>query len=281
MYSGRTQMNKRSLRLIWSIVICYAFSFCPNNAFADVNLPWSTTYNCNDWTQSMGLFNVNCDGLTGYGGWTTVNGAEEQITAAANNPAGGGGKGQRHWAGDGPTNNSGGLRIVFLTHQPELWVRWYMRYELGFQWNPLIADKWLYFDSGQPQAVVPEWYGSDKLNIWSNTSGNHAGATDGWTTTMGGPTSDGKWRLYEVHLKMDTDGTNGIGEIWIDGVKKLSYTNINYGTQAGWLFFALGSNKGVTNNGRDMYIDYDDVSVSATGYIGPLPTSAPKNLQVK
>ena len=71
--------------------------------------------------------------------------------------------------------------------------------------------------------------------------------------------------------KMDTDGSDGIAEMWIDGVKRLTYTNVNYGTHSGWTSLVIGSNQAKPNNGRSMAVDFDDIAVSNTGYIGPLP----------
>ena len=104
------------------LVLGWNVLFAPA-ADAAVPLPWSTTYNCPDWTQSDGLNGVvQCDGLTGEGGWTCDNGdgtvREEHITVLANYPGGGGGKGQRHWLGDGINNISGGMRISLTSSNP-------------------------------------------------------------------------------------------------------------------------------------------------------------------
>jgi len=241
--------------------------FFPETSFAGVNIPWSTTYNCGEWSQ--GGESPSCDGLRGYGNWT-CSGNREHITSAANNPNGGGGKGQRHWEGDGTNRNSGSLAIEFNSLQPELWVRWYMRYEKGFKWSPLIYDKWLYFNPGEARAVVPEWHG-ENTNIWVNTSGNHrSSAANGWFAVMNGPTSDGRWHYYEIHLKMDTNGKNGVAEMWIDGNIKLSYGNVNFGTAGGWTYIVIGENQRSPNNGRCMFVDFDDIKISNQGYIGPL-----------
>ena len=270
----------------------------PHISLAAVNLPWSTTYNCADWTQSNGLNNVNCDGLTGGGDWTTSSGNEEQITAAANYSGGGGGRGQRQWNGDGTNNVSGGTRIAWTTAEPELWVRWYMRYENGYTWatsgNSLIFDKWLYFDVGSNHYALVEGYTYfDQNRILSNYDSNDVGSTgNGWDTIMsngntvnGHKTSDGQWHCYEVHIKMDTgNAQNGTGEIWIDDTLRYSKNSINYsGTSGvtGWTSTLIGSNQAYPLNGRDVYVDFDDITISATGRIGclgtvdtPPPTSA-------
>src|SRR4030066_420726 len=128
----------KSLHFVFIVLVLgWGVLFAPA-AQAVVTLPWSTTYNCPDWTQSDGV--PSCDGLLDYGGWTCDNGdgtrEEEQITIAANYPSGGGGKGQRSWDGDGINNNSGATRLPLTNPQPELWIRFYMRYPLGFRWDP-------------------------------------------------------------------------------------------------------------------------------------------------
>lgn len=250
-----------------------------NISIASVALPWSTTYDCDDWEQTLSL---NCDGLSNYGSWTSDNGDStyevEQITADANNPGGEGGKGQRHWEGDGTNNLSGGTKIEFTSSQPELWVRWYMRYEQGFKWNSQEYDKILYFDVGTTHAVIAGWRDGDKVMLRSLYDSNVVQkSTDGngWNTIMGGSASDGQWHYYEVYLKMDTDGSDGIAEMWIDGVKRLTYTNVNYGTHSGWTSFVIGSNQATPNNDRSMAVDFDDIAISNTGYIGPLPDTIP------
>lgn len=244
-----------------------------NISFAGVDLPWSTTFECGEWTQSDGRDrdNVNCDGMTGWGGWTASGGEEEQIALAANNPEGGGGKGQRHWVGDGENNNSGGLSVTFNSAQSEFWVRWYMRYANGFQWDPLSYDKILYIDPGTPRAFILEWYGADKCNIRTAIGNNNLSASGfGWNTTMGGSSSDGQWHCLELHVKMDTDGTDGIAEMWVDGRKTLSYSNVDYSTKPGWDRIGIGSNQYKPNNGSVKAVDFDDIAISATRYIGPI-----------
>jgi hypothetical protein len=277
-------------------------SFAPA-ADAAVALPWSTTYNCPDWMQTIGLTDTNCDGLGKYGDWTTADGSKEQITAAANYPSGAGGKGQRHWLGNRVSvdeANSGGTRIDFASSQPELWVRWYMRFQKDFQWDPNNhpSYKALFFDVG-PSGVVTQFFGWEIVRFWvivgdgTQIPGSTIG---GWDTIMvngandgnGHKMSDGQWHLYEIHMKMDTNGSNGVGEMWVDGVGRFSYSNINYGTKAGWNFMVIGSNHNYSTNSGDMYVDYDDFAIRTTGPIGPingggdtLAPAAPTNLTVQ
>ena len=318
--------------LFCALIILFTIIFTPVS-FAAVSLPWSTTYNCADWAQAD-LYAVagqpwvasplNCDGVVDYGGWLTSNGSKEQVTLAANNPGGGGGKGQRHWLGDGQTVNSGGTKIEFSS-QSEFWMRWYMRFEQGFQWANLVAYKMLYINVGGQGAITPGWMSYNKL--YMGMLGNCGGDVNctsidgtGWDAIMangipyiqagtyiratGVPTyfvpctsscathksSDGQWHSYEVHFKLNIPGqSNGVAEFWIDGIKKTSYANANFGTATGWTLVVIGSNAQYPYNGRDMYVDYDDIAISTTGYIGPIsggsasdttPPSAPSGVAV-
>lgn len=257
----------------------------PGSALAAINLPWSTTYNCPESDQFgwFGSIPLVCDGISRAGGWTT-NGLGEQITSPANYP-GGGGRGQRHWKGDGSNSNSGGTSVSFVTVQPELWIRWHMRYETGFKWNPLTYDKILYIHTAtQSVDVIVEFSGSDGFDLYAQGGSGHLSCANcGWNTIMGGSTSNGQWSCYEVHIKMDTNGSNGIGEYWLNGVKKYSNSSANFGTKPGWGSILIGSNQYAPNNGRSMYVDFDDIAISNTGRIGcsgTTPPAAPQNLQL-
>ncbi len=270
-------------KIIFSLYFILTLS--PHISLAAVNLPWSTTYNCNDWTQSNGLYNVNCDGLTGGGGWTCNNGdgtvREDQITSAANytGPGSGGGKGQRHWLGDGANNVSGGTSISFNSTQSELWIRWYMRYENGFQWNPLNNQKiFIVNNLAQNRTIIGyTWSDETRIEVSQYAGYYGSGTNNGWNTIManggtdarGNKTSDGQWHLYEVHLKTDTNGSNGIAEMWVDDIRRLSYSNAYFGS-AGFDDILIGSNSRDPLNGRCMAVDYDDIAIRTTGPIGPV-----------
>jgi len=95
-------------------------------------LVFQTTFNCPEWSQSNGLTDASVcnsgDGISGNGGWTTSGGSLDQITAAANYSGGGGGRGFRHWVGDGLNNTGGGIRVSWVG-VPEIWFRYYIRFQ--------------------------------------------------------------------------------------------------------------------------------------------------------
>jgi len=243
---------------------------------ASITPPWSTTFSCADWNQYSDP--LNCDGLGKGGSWSTPSGHWDQITSAANNPNGGGGKGFRHWMGDGWNVNGGGIKISFPNTR-EFWFRWYMNYQQGFQWNPLSYHKWMLINLGKPSQIAFEPYSSDKIR-WRNYDGTDlsAPAGVGWNTFMvnggtyaGIKTSDGQWHCYEVHIKRETSGqSDGVAEFWFDGVKFFSSSNVLFGGTDDWTSFLFMSNADSPENGQDYYCDTDDLALSFTGYIGPL-----------
>lgn len=264
----------------------------PQVGTAAFQLPWSTTFDCPEWNQRLGLSTsiVNCDGISGYGAWTTSNGNVEQITAEANFPGGGGGRGQRHWIGPGGANNSGSLSIRFSSVQPEIYIRWYQRYQKGFKLSGVREQKWLY--SREPvQRPYLGWYNDDEVRAVDSRTTTVGPGSGGWKTFVGkgDMVSDGDWHWIEVHLKMDTNGSNGVVRIWMGhaghaGTLVLNANNVNWGTGAGWQEFAIPENLGFADNTQDMYHDIDDIAVRTTGPIGPIGGGGPNppvNLQVR
>jgi hypothetical protein len=270
--------------------LCLIFSTPAIAAISFVDGRWSSTFNCSEWTQGG---NLNCDGVSPGGTWT-CQGKAGQITTAANNPAGGGGKGFRHWQGDGSNVNSGGISINFPSPQREFWIRWYHRYEAGFKWSYLNYDKILYIRTkASGKDVIPEYKYNDQYLVYaqggSNPSGMISNNGTGWRNVMGGAASDGRFHVHELYLKMDTNGTNGIGRYWIDGKLIISKTNVNYSNgsslaREGWLSILVGSNQSSPANGRPMYVDYDDIAIYRTTppnvdahgnrFIGPIKSSS-------
>ncbi len=291
---------KKFVRLLLLFAVTSSVSLGYSAAHAAVSLPWSTTFNCSDWTEGASF---SCDGMqlqnptqycTGSTGTT-----ESVVNSLGNNPAGAG-KGFRVSIGSGSSyNNSASPILFFNSSQPELWTRFYVRYASGFKWNPESFHKLLYYRSQSPNLtqVIPEWYGWDgfSLNAQGTTNAHQAECTAGcgWDTVMkngaldsatGHRTSDGQWHSIQVHLKMDTDGTNGIGEAWIDGIQIIKNTSVNWGTQGGWAWFGVSTNQSAPSSSQCLYVDFDDIAVSNTGYISPLQTakpSPPQNLTAK
>jgi len=204
------------------------------------------------------------------------------ITSSANNPSGSG-EGFRKIDGDGGNIYTGPLAVAFPSAQKELWIRWYQRHEDDYVWKTIskgdvpLYDKHVYLATDtQNTAAIAEYHYDTYAIIAQNTPDYYQVTTEageGWTGIMNGDESDGLFHCFEIHIKMDTDGTDGIGQIWIDGVLKASEIDVNWSgvdrntpeeiatAQEGWIFFKLGSNQGSPNNGTSMYVDHDDLSV--------------------
>ena len=266
----------------------------PNTGWTAVDLPWSTTYDCPEWELSDNPHNPNpgCDGLTrARDSWTCGHG--EQITTEANYSEGGGGRGQRHWMADGTNKMSGGMSVYFNQDQPELWIRWYMRFQDEWEWSGAVNNfglKVFYFDMGQPSSLIFDIQYPDQLRIRSHFGGGAYDQTGyGWNNIMqngstddyGRKRSDGAFHCYELHLKMDTNGNNGVAQIWIDGALVYDRSDLDLGTAiSGWNYISFPQNGRGTNNGVDCgYIDIDDMVINNTGYIGPLQPIEPDNIQ--
>lgn len=295
---------RRSVKyIIGATALCLSIFFftCESNAGTQ-DPPFSTSFNCSAATVKSGW---SCDQYAYWGGGecygtcthTWVN--SPSITSAANNPLGSG-NGFRSWFyGDSTNTSSYDVNIVtnFNTPQKELWIRWYMRYQSGIIGTNLYYQKLLYIRTGTSSlCVIPEFYTGNQFQITIQSpagppyinSGQVAAANAGFSSIYPGGVSDGSWHCFEIHMKMDTNATsttsagNGIGEVWVDGVLKVSNTAVNYSGgdatgKQGWTWFDFPGNysygsstPGLNTNGNEMYVDWDDVTVSNTGYIGPL-----------
>jgi hypothetical protein len=235
---------------------------------------------------------LNCDGIKSYGSWTTSSGLYEQITVDANHAAGGGGKGQRHWIG--PDDSiSGGTRIEWSPYRPEVYIRWYSRWERGLKFRdsatkngtekvlyfvaPRCGGGGCYFEIGQ-YGLSFEVYGHSYNTVAYS-----------WNDMMGGVnSSDGNWHCFELRVKSNSvlGVADGIAQVWIDGVLRLDRQDIPFEHSSdGFTGFVFPSNSDFETTGGDMYQDLDDVAVQ-TGRIGCLgatnpPPAPPKNLRVR
>lgn len=260
---------------------------CPRTSQAQVPLVFQTTFNCADWTESMGLGDsavcATGDGIAGNGAWTTSNGSQDQITVAANYPGGAGGKGFRHWRGDGGNNNGGGLAITLPAPVTEMWVRLYMRYSLGmgFTNGAPVYTKDNYWGGCGSGCLIFGIQGNHSWGLNYNGSTNYPSSLT-WAASQGGTTGDGNWHVYEYHVKQN--GAAATIEVWVDNVRYLNITNADLGSTP-WQAFQLGENQAtVTGCNPDCYTDYDDVAISTVGRIGPIGgtfLAAPRNLRVQ
>ena len=244
---------------------------------------FQTTFDCADWNQSMGLSEAAVcrkgDGIRGNGAWTTRNGSLDQIAAAANHAAGRGGKGFRHWVGDGLNNGGGGIVVAFEP-TPEIWFRYYIRFQAGFAWaGGVINMKTIYCNRGEPGTF---YFGLHDGVIGGHvevdrTGGGNKLSRMTWAQWQGGALGDGSFHVLEVHARMNTTArsSDGVLEYWLDGTQIYSDSAVHFANTAGATFTncAVGENHNNPGNHADAYVDFDDLAVSRAGYVGPIPGS--------
>jgi hypothetical protein len=289
---GRSEMHAVAISLISIVCALAGISWSHTSSAQSASQFFQTTFNCIEWTTPTGTLDRDVcttgDGISGHGGWSTANGSYDQITTAANNPGGGGGRGFRHWRGNGHNSNGGGLIISLAAPVTEMWVRFYMRYSLGFAWSngqPNYVKDHYWQPTGQ--YVIFGIYGSapdggHSWGIYSLAVDRPYGSNISWSASQGGSTGDGQWHCYEYHLKK-VNGVNDVFELWFDGVQYANTTNANLGTTP-WQSFILGSNQDFVASKSDQYTDYDDLAISTSGRIGCIGATAfpvPQNLRVR
>lgn len=271
---------KKYFKTILIFSILFIFFPISSSLAGNVDLPWETTFDCPEWQETKTAdWPPNCAGIE-IGVWATF--FETQITSDANNPDGDGGRGMRFWKGDGSNKSSNVAKLSF-GYQKEFWVRWYMRYETGFAWDPYYYDKLIYLVHDSTGMGGLSAASITKLALWSNNPSTAWKADIGFQDIWGGgtSTSDGSWHSIECYFKMDTDTTDGAVKLWVDGVLKISETGLNLSggnatiQSEGWSGFTFDSNQSTPANGRHVYVDWDDMAISNIGYIGPNAPSTP------
>jgi hypothetical protein len=276
-----------------SLIACVsviAFALPEASHAQSVPLVWQTTFDCPEWKTSdywgysPGTRPCPGTGVGPHGGWGWNSGNDDLITAAANNPNGGGGRGFRHWRCDGANCGGGGIALTLPASYAELWGRFYMRYEAGFAWlnaQPHYT-KDLYVNVGTPSAWVFGIQGSASWGIFNGSTS--IPSSQSWASTMGGAVGDGQWHCYEWHIQ---HGAGARIEIWVDDAHVLNTTtNMSSGSTE---FMAVGENQNsVTGAGSgSWYTDYDDFAFSTAGRIGcfgsaaPTPPAPAQNLRVQ
>lgn len=190
----------------------------------------------------------------------------QQITNNANNPLGSG-NGYRGWLyqyhGLASACATGNIVTSFTHQQPELWIRWYARYQSGLDATNLYYNKLLYIRTGPTDAtsgatqVIPGFYGPGRLLIGAQGTGsvqNHAVTQVGALEKIfPGGISDGQWHCIEIHIKMDTTATgkdqlaDGIAQLWIDGINYIDVSDENFSagdplSKLGWGWFDFPNN---------------------------------------
>jgi len=179
-----------------------------------------------------------------------------------------------------------------------------------------IGSPFLFFDQGNSapiyiyDTIVSEWgnrFGTAMRCDPQATQYACTGNTVSDTLYVGSPAwasqlGDGNWHVLSYRLKLNTaiDVKDGIMELWVDNVRQLNKTDMDWirtggNINAGWNVIAIGGNAfnnymHITNTtyqaGAEQWYAIDDVVVSTTpipsGYViaGSTTPAAPKNLRI-
>lgn len=235
---------------------------------------WQTSYTTAEgWTANARQIGTGCgsgfagkqSGVGDNGSWKTGNTCDEVIPEA-NDPAGRGGRGFRHWMGDGQNAGGGGQTITLPSAMMDLYFSVKIRYQSGMRWangspsyiKDIYTDPW---PCGGGTCVILGYIDGGFGGSYDNALNMPSKLT--WTLSQGGSVGDGQFHCYEWHVRK---GTNGLFEFKFDGVPQLSRT-ANLGTRA-IRQFMLGENQHNPSNGGPRYRDFDDLKVGTGGWLG-------------
>lgn len=240
-----------------------------------VTFPWSESFNCSEYVApNYYTFTPSCSPTTALDitSHSHTYPLFPSLLSAADH-TGDGGVGYRLYNSDGANISSSSLGIDFAQTK-EMWIRFYMRYQYGFAWtnditNPITDymnnDKILYYKTNEGSVGIFEYAWADAMRAVGSSATDNAifSVPTGWETIMGSKTSDGAWHCYEFHYKIDTDGTDGVAQIWVDGRYLGGTTSINWSNnieiiKEGFTGVTLQSNQRDPNNSEAFYIDMDD-----------------------
>ena len=246
---------------------------CCSQAMAAISFTdgkWETTFDCAEQTQDVG--SLDCDGMVWWGDDWYFDSYRTTIKSDANNPLGSG-RGIEFWKGSGSDHMiTGTVRVAFSTPQKEIWVRWYEKYESGFSWNVNQEEtKELYFHDGTATSDPYVGFAYGAFETYTGVNGAPTSAfprseTSGWDDIYPTGTADGTWHCFETYMKMDTNGTDGVGRLWVDGVLVASKTDVNWSANsgkphAGWANFDFLENQKDPGLARAYYVHVDDIVV--------------------
>ena len=239
--------------------------------------------------------NLDIGAGSGNDGEAVANFESTSILAAANHSAGNSTMGHRQIYGptkDAMTNPS---RFTFPPGDRvnELWIRWYMRYESGFDWGGVNApnyNKWLYCH-WRPRPdntpwIIPEPSQGGFVIAGSGAFNEIRNNTYRFSDFFGYP-SDGQWHRIDFHLKVNpsTGPANGEGHLWVDDTLVVSGTGLDISQgdslwDTGMVYFDFFENHAAYPSGF-IALDIDDIVIytttppnvhgpSGVPYIGPV-----------
>ena len=287
----------------------------------DENGRWDCSFRASDFPVDLNQTDsIPIPGVFFYSStWTTEACGDNQsgIYAYCNNEDGEGDRAFRYAVGDGINNNSTPLTIIMpAPYHPEIWIRFYIKWEEGFRWEYLTYQKIISFFTNGTMYKPMEMQWENAMNSYARILVNGSSTTikgpgGGWRFMYGAPNpgenhpySDGAWHVIEHYAKMNSaiGVYDGAQSIWVDGDLIVKETAVRWdgGDEKdldGFRRFSLALNQRTPGNasgplGRSCsYTYYDDIviynqtppNVDAHGnpFIGPLSPAPPRGLDIK
>jgi hypothetical protein len=249
---------------------------------------------------------------TGQPGDVTL---RSQVTSDAKHPLSTGRAGFREWILDGNNQQTGVFRL-FIDGKREIWFRYYVRYEEGFNWDFFGYDKFVRVTTHN---VGTGPYPNIMLHLGTNgavgyvaegalNTSNKWNSNYNWASlfTDNGTTSHGRWVCLELYLKMESElgADDGIVRVWVEGELAVETTNATFINPdfsgdpevhiQGWQNIAIACNQNEPGNLNGplersyAYKDYDSIVIRTTTppnedlyenpMIGPLGWGEPEDI---
>ena len=271
----------------------------PLQAQSTISVPWSTSFDCDDWQQDGDP--IPCPSEMSLGNqiyYCTGDGdIYSRISTTWNNPIGSGSRGFAVSWGDaeGTSGNNAATPMFTFSPQPsELYIRFYIKYPTTWTWSSgSFLKKILYIGTAAyANKAYLVYYGANKIALYIQQGGgmmwhqqDHTTCAMpssypdwGWNQLMAGEENnaygqkygDGEWHYIEVHLKSNTSSSpaNGVYELWVDGTVRDQHTEVEW-DQSTFSQIDMMANGTYTDNGGCTYFGIDDIGISTT-YIGAI-----------
>ena len=155
------------------------------------------------------------------------------------------------------------MRLYPSPNLSEFWLRYTVRYESGFAWSFLNYDKHLYMYCANSRTIITGFTG-DSMYVHLSAEGGEGNLSGsfGFADVMGQATGDGLFHTYEVHVKADTNSSNGVVQLWSDGILKIDVDDADTGTSP--LARIDFHENQYSPSGGPYYVDYDDMVIYDT-----------------
>lgn len=254
----------------FAILLLFSILFFQSQSFAAITFTdgyWSTTFNCDDWTQPNSL---TCDGVEDQDASAYSNSQGSAINSSGNYSGGGGGKGYRTYFSNTHNEMSSMPKIVFPTDVTEVWVRWYYRIPNGQYMGSIGEHKLAYlFSTSAGHAIDWPAQGLDQMLLHNVGEDRYIGNLPGgsWQDIYGGATADGQWICFEIHAKLGTGSANGVFDLWVNGSNQVHLTDVDWNATR-WSYINLPHNHNVFMLSGDNPHDIDDIAVATSSYSG-------------